>query len=132
MFMYLKKIDRTAVFARLQFLLTEKGVSEPAYQKKHELSSQTWNNWKNRGLPLELLYAVALEFGVSMEWLVTGNVVNEAAENYKAIPKNEKEKLALRLVNSIVGRLQDDWLADGEKKAELCQDIISSANKPSD
>ena len=136
----LEKCDNFAVFNRVMLIFKESKIEKKEFLKKHGIEDQYWNNWVKRGLPSDLHYSFAIALGVNTDWLIGGKepiyrseglLVNENNKPYLITAKTEKEKQALRLVNSIVGRLQDDWLADGEKKAELCQDIISSANNSS-
>jgi hypothetical protein len=109
------------------------------YLKVTRTSPTDWRSGKTKSINPENGFGIAWFFGANPEWVMLGkgkkykhnphDGINENSKPYEVTAKTEKEKQALRLVNSIVGRLQDEWLADGEAKAALCADIITAADR---
>lgn len=57
---------------RIEQVLKEKGISNPEFQKKLGIQSQHWNNWKKRGVPYKMLFPIAEELGLNIDWLAHG------------------------------------------------------------
>jgi hypothetical protein len=75
LYVYEKDTDKEvkkAAMVRLEGILRDMLVDPPEFQKKYGIDSQTWNNWKNRGLPTKEFVRVSLAIGVNTDWLVTG------------------------------------------------------------
>jgi SOS-response transcriptional repressor LexA len=73
--------DRLAAFNRLCDVLREKGIYTPDFYNSMGLDypTQTWNNWKNRGLPRDKYQLICkLIPGLNYEYLATGK-----GEKYK-------------------------------------------------
>lgn len=70
------KQNKIDAFNRLAKTLIEQGISNPDFQKMMGISeftrSQTWDNWKNRGLPTKEYFKIADILGLYVEWLATG------------------------------------------------------------
>jgi phage repressor protein C with HTH and peptisase S24 domain len=66
--------QQKAAFARLIDVLREKNIEEPDFYNDLglEYPTQTWNNWKARGLPHKETSRLAEKAGVNHEWLAQG------------------------------------------------------------
>lgn len=66
-FLFMSKKAKVSV---IELILSERGIRIPDFQRKLNIQSQHWNNWKNRGIPSGRLFEIAGALGVSADELL--------------------------------------------------------------
>ncbi len=129
--MPLLKIDQHAVMARLLETLKARGIEESNYRNKHEIISQTWNNWKKRGLPLDFIYPIAIDLGLSVEWFAEGKLsestlqVNETKKSYSVNSHDDKASELLKHLSMLTPQQIQALLDTARTNAENNANILS-------
>ncbi|MFZ2172364.1 MAG: S24 family peptidase [Methylococcaceae bacterium] len=85
-----QKMEQLEAFNRLVSAILEKGMEIKDFRKKLLITSQKWNNWKNRGLPFSECFKMADALGINPDWLASGKGVkylNKREEYEKATIK---------------------------------------------
>ncbi|MCP5498305.1 MAG: helix-turn-helix domain-containing protein [Leptospiraceae bacterium] len=70
------------------------GLSQRAFAKKYDLPQPTLSNIVNgkmKALPVEVIYRVHKDFGISLKWLVSGEGDMLEAQNSEALTEEEQK-----------------------------------------
>jgi phage repressor protein C with HTH and peptisase S24 domain len=67
-----KKALKIAAFKRLVKILRDKKISNVEFQKMKGIDSQTWNNWRDRGLPDKEILKIPEILNINITELTTG------------------------------------------------------------
>lgn len=96
-------------------LLKNKGISQKNLSDRLGINKSAVNHWKNGAMPsIEIGIKIAQEFGVSVEWLVTGrDAVSETfsreeveiVRKWRAIKDDDRQTVAL-LLNTFYEKTQ--------------------------
>ncbi len=86
------------------------------------LNRATVGNWRNRNsVPYSFCVDVAVEHGVSLDWLLTGkgDGAQEQAAKYAPDPLNSKEQAILALFRALNEQGQQEMLSAAQEKGRL-------------
>ena len=90
-----------------QKLCEERGITPYRFCKDTGINSSTISTWKNRNTPcnLKLATTIAEYFGISVDYLMTGNEPTES--NSTTITKKDERDIA-KTVNDLMGKLESN------------------------
>lgn len=80
---------------RIEKLAAERNMKMAEFKRKIGITAQQYNHWKNRGVPMDYMIAIADLFSVDVNWLATGQKAkSKEAEDALAVLKAENVNLS--------------------------------------